>query len=349
MLRYRLWLAGFTRQKIKDFLRTMGWVAPLTVMIWIYAEREQTIESFPMPGDVAVQVISGESGRLVTVVGTAHPSVTLTLSGPQDGLEKVRDQLISGNPRGVTIEVPGYLGLGEHSLNVVDSIQNLSIFKQHGVTVLASQPAELAITIDALAEATVKVQPDAGSQAKLNDFSFDPPEVHVSGPQSLVSRLKDEHHLNVYADLSITDVLAQPGKHDLPDVPLKLEYPDGLSVSPGKVRASLDVRQSDVTYEISSVPIKVLGPPNLLKDYSADIDAPAIYNIDVSGPPDTIQKIKDDQLTLTAVLDVTGAEPDVATTRALDYRLFPADIHVSADSASKTVTFHLRKRDTAGG
>ena len=31
----------FTRENLVNFARTMAWVVPLTILIWVYAEREQ--------------------------------------------------------------------------------------------------------------------------------------------------------------------------------------------------------------------------------------------------------------------------------------------------------------------
>jgi len=45
---------AFGRQQLVDALKAFLWVAPLTILIWIYAEREQlsTQKNFPVPVEV---------------------------------------------------------------------------------------------------------------------------------------------------------------------------------------------------------------------------------------------------------------------------------------------------------
>src|SRR5690242_1264927 len=37
----RFWVHAFSRESLFNFAKTMAWVVPLTILIWVYAEREQ--------------------------------------------------------------------------------------------------------------------------------------------------------------------------------------------------------------------------------------------------------------------------------------------------------------------
>src|SRR6058998_422442 len=60
--------------------RTFLWVAPLTALIWIYAEREQIS---PAP-DVRVQIklVSKSTDRIITVQSPTDRMVSLDIQGP---------------------------------------------------------------------------------------------------------------------------------------------------------------------------------------------------------------------------------------------------------------------------
>src|SRR2546421_2422588 len=64
--------------------RTFLWVAPLTVLIWIYAEREQ-ISQAP---DVRVQIklLSKSTDHIITVVTPTDRSISLDIQGPRASL-----------------------------------------------------------------------------------------------------------------------------------------------------------------------------------------------------------------------------------------------------------------------
>src|SRR5258706_9196582 len=81
-------------QKVVDVLKTFAWVAPLTVLIWIYAEREQSVPysgvSFP------IELRTTDSNRLVTLRDPSDHNVVATLLGPRTAVERVMRELQSG-------------------------------------------------------------------------------------------------------------------------------------------------------------------------------------------------------------------------------------------------------------
>src|SRR5213595_2181335 len=56
----------FNKEQLISGLRSLIWVAPLTVLIWIYAEREQIITT-PTPLYIPIQVVSTDPDRVVTL------------------------------------------------------------------------------------------------------------------------------------------------------------------------------------------------------------------------------------------------------------------------------------------
>ena len=74
-----------------DVLRTLAWVVPLTLLIWIYAERAQstTITGVTFPIEVK---ISSQS-KVVSVLKPSDKNVVAELSGPRHKLDRLRELL----------------------------------------------------------------------------------------------------------------------------------------------------------------------------------------------------------------------------------------------------------------
>src|SRR6478609_9248925 len=71
----------FSREQLLSSLRSLIWVAPLTVLIWIYAEREQ-VE--PASATFPIEVRSGSPGQQVARLADSRGSTVLaTIRGPK--------------------------------------------------------------------------------------------------------------------------------------------------------------------------------------------------------------------------------------------------------------------------
>src|SRR5438105_4666740 len=101
---WRYFTAGFSREKTISSLKTLAWVVPITLFIWIYAEREQVART-ENPVSVPFDLVS-DSSRIVTLV-RQDKNVMLKLEGPQARLQHVLDTLQAGtNPRGLELQIP---------------------------------------------------------------------------------------------------------------------------------------------------------------------------------------------------------------------------------------------------
>src|SRR4051794_8615574 len=68
--RARSWARrALARDRVVGSLRTLLWVAPLTLLIWVYAEREQTASVANVK--VGIDVTSTDPGTLVTLAPKA--------------------------------------------------------------------------------------------------------------------------------------------------------------------------------------------------------------------------------------------------------------------------------------
>src|SRR5881398_575967 len=82
---HRWWRNNFSRERLIEAAKNLAWVGPLTLLIWVWAEREQTQEI--SLNDVPVQVVSSDPNRFVH----GEAKVALRLKGPQATLDRVRE------------------------------------------------------------------------------------------------------------------------------------------------------------------------------------------------------------------------------------------------------------------
>src|SRR5688572_20598598 len=74
-------------------LKTFLWVAPLTALIWVYAEREQIDKAEVR---VPIALISTSTDRVITVTSPTDRYISLDIQGPKASLEELRDVLAKG-------------------------------------------------------------------------------------------------------------------------------------------------------------------------------------------------------------------------------------------------------------
>jgi len=342
--------ARFTRDNVISNLKTLAWVVPLTLLIWIYAEREQVATT----KDVAVpfDMVSLDPNVAIRVRSPSDQNLILELQGPQARLQEVLSKLRGGLlPQGLRIEVPTSLEKNrEHGLDALSLVRNQKIFVDNGVTVLGCQPARLDIIVDSMVEREAKiVKPPS---AKNLDAAFDPPAVRLRGPLSVFTAAENANNgqLLIWADLRDTVTGGAPG-HYAKDVALR--RPPGLederiTVSgPATINASIDVRKADKTKLIRSMVITATGPASMWDKYTLKWIKPedgVLKNVTVSGPPETIDML--DQLEQpTARLVVKPQDVGEVRTRVVKYDL-PEGVNVADDDKNRTVDFRLVDRAT---
>lgn len=337
----RIWRLRFTRQKFIHVLKSLVWVVPLTVLIWIYAEREQILTPTK---NVLIQFYSSDKSKIVLPgSNTGSPQVVLKLSGRADSLEQFNEQLGSG----IQLDVAD-IGIGTNiPVNILSRhLENLPLFKALGISVTESTPEYLPVTVDNLDQISVPVQPPP-DVTNVSSATFDPGEVQVSGPQSLLNLRKN----TLKAQADIRDAAKNlTGSQVLTDVPLHLSDPDPhFTFSPTKVKATLDIRPAAVKGTLASVLVLVQAPPALLEEYYVKVE-PTHANVVVTGPAETISRLTDQLATpQRAILNITNEDKSPGEhARALDYHLLPADVKVAPESAAEPVTFTLVPRGSNG-
>lgn len=350
-----------------DGLRTLLWVCPLTVMIWVYAEREQ-IDKRTLNG-VPVTVVTGDPGRIVASVNRSStpPTVSLIVSGPKEAIERVQERLLRGTDEADRVRI--VLGnrsgaVGEHPVQVASEVFNLPIFRQNGITVEDAQPPDLLVSVAQMEEATLPVVLSDDARRRLNldgAAQFEPPKVRVRAPYAVLHPLNRPAPAALYANLpDDADALLKPvGLHE--KVLLQLAMPgaardDHVTLSPATVSARFTVRAAEKTHRLPRTPVWVLAAPELTHDFDV-VDYPLAIPIDVVGPPDVIDQLardtdpqavpSDPQRVPLAVLTL-GREDVPNRAKAYTVQRLPPGVTV-VPPADPTISYHLEPRKRAAG
>lgn len=322
-------------------IKTLLWVIPITLVIWIYAEREQVVvPNGPNVSGVRVS-IRPIDGLSIEVLGFAEstPTISLQLTGPQQALERVREQLTTRIPLGVNIEL-GNIGVGNSQpINLLDHLASQDVFKLNGVSVMKVQPENLYVNVERKIkkELPVLIPPDIDTLTPETHFT--PATISVSGPESLVN----SSDFRAFANLSSAQVPKKPGPYTLAAVPVKLSLSsDKLQIDPPQVRADLLVRNPDVPFDIRGMYIYVKSPVAMLTKY--DITLPNGETIDethVTGPADKIKLLEDHTFTPQAVLEILP--DDVQTRKQLTY-ILPEGVTVTPEDQKRQFDYTLTRK-----
>src|SRR6185369_2773431 len=100
MSEWRRFQQNFTRENVISNAKTLAWVIPLTLLIWIWAEREQVATTKDEP--VPFELVNNDGERSVTLKPPQDRNVILELQGPYARLQDVLNKLRGGNmPKGL--------------------------------------------------------------------------------------------------------------------------------------------------------------------------------------------------------------------------------------------------------
>src|SRR3954463_483853 len=161
------------RESFVDGLKTFVWVAPLTVLIWVYAEQEQEATD---NGQIAISVHSADPNRIARLGQRSDEWILVDLKGPRSKIDAVKRQLATTT---IPVEVPGGYPVGDVQLATEYYIQNAALFVNNGVKVQNVRPKTISVFVDTYTEVQLPVTPLDGT--RVASAVFEPRTIHVRG------------------------------------------------------------------------------------------------------------------------------------------------------------------------
>ena len=333
--------------RLVGWVKTLAWVVPLTLIIWIYAEREQQAERTDFSFTVQVQLASPQ--HVAKLIYPPDGRIVADLIGPRTGIDALRSEVLQGP---VLLEIPDTLAPGqEHPLPTASLVARAAPFAGKGIQVRKADPPAIRLRVDLLETRELLVQPRPGTEI-IGDVIFTPARIQVRGPAAALAARND---LALFVDLS-PFAGRRPGKYER-DLPLLLppELAGQDITLPPTVHAAVEIKETRQQFIIRSVP--VLGAaPAALAEYEISAAEGFFTNVNVAGPRERIKELEDGTFSPRAYVEVSRDDAFIPATErektidktvsSADFRL-PDDVRVT--DPPRTVRLTIRRREATGG
>ena len=284
-------------------LRTFLWAFVLAVAVWVSAvTAADPDEARPLASPAPIEIVGQDPGLVIT--GAYPQQAEVTLRAPRSVWEKLASE---ENAVRAILDLSG-LSAGQHTVTVQIQIAI------RPVRIITTTPATITIKLEPLATRTLPVDPVLSGELPIGyqagSVSLEPSEVVVSGPESIVSQVKQVHvAVNLAGVREDIDQSLTPQPLDDNNTPLS-----GVTLSPASVHVILPISQQGGFRDMA---VKVVVRGQVAGGYrltSISVFPPVVtvYSSDpqvVNALPGFVE---------TAPLDLNSASNDVATRLTLN-------------------------------
>jgi hypothetical protein len=347
---FRSWLRHtFSRDSFITSLKSLIWVGPLTVLIWIYAEQDQFVTT---DLNIIIAASTNDAARVTRILSPSSDNLRIFVEGPRASTDRVKDLL---QAKAIPITADRNLPPGEHAISIVPELNRLPEVVDSGVTVVRSDPAEIQVRIDPIKKWDLEVRVRSED---LKLFAtppvFSPAKVKLTGPESVVEKVIKQlqaqgQTLDAVANLSAVKAeLAKPGKHPPISVPVMTSVPivdPAVMLEPATVAAYFDVANT-AEHELVLPYVRVLAafPPDVQKaDQYKPVYNSTIAKVTVYGPEQQIALLQEQKYIPAAIFEVSYDSIDNPAPAPLMFQL-PPGVHVSDPDAQRRITYSFKPR-----
>ncbi len=347
--RVRLGSAGrwvrriFSQDRVAGAAKTLGWVAPLTFLIWIYAEREQ-ISKRQLPIPMPITVTSADPRMVVTLLRPQDGMILVDLEGPRSQLDSLDQKFSRGGEVEAVKVVLDKLAKGPREIPTARAVRDDPLFVSRGISVTNCQPPVLQVLVDELEEREMPVAAPS-SVTNLESATFEPSKIRVRAPKRAWERAPADTLMVAYADLASSAELDKPGERQLTGVRVYVPWlrdEPHVTITPNTIKVALEVRQADRQLRLPSVVVYPSGPAFLLRQNRVECPD-TITNVTVVGPPDKIALLeRSDYPKPWALLEVRTDDATGSTRRKrLRIMDLPKGVEPVPEDAQREVEFKI--------
>ena len=326
------------RDKILDVMKTLVWVIPLTILLWVYAERETSAPPEKIIIPIGVRI--GTPDKIVTLIDPADSKITATITGPRTSVDRLKDKISQRPDYPVVVRTLEPSTLAGRTQIPVSVIANDPLFTDAGISVRDISPNNLSVGVDDLVTECLPVRALKTADNLQGEMIFSPSTVKVTAPRLIFdaarAQLTGAEKLAVTADISKLDnYLKDPGTHEnIPGVPISFGPPGDLHVKldQATVSATFVVKERLNEYVVKSVPIWPGGPEGIQKSAAVTLkNGSTLTDITVVGTPAAIDALKEsydrtsDDAPIIAWVYVTSMVPDQTV---IPHFMMPEGIHL---------------------
>ncbi len=252
------------------------------VLLWFFVVLEDKVEK-EVPAEIKIKNIP----QGLILVKKPPEFVMVHVNGPRSILRN-----LERNPLTITLNLEDF-GPGKHLIKIKAKYLNLPA----GLKVIKITPPQIEIVLEKVASKTVPVEPGIyGSPPpgwKIVSIQVKPKKVKVSGPQSVISKLKRVRTKAVDINGATKDIKKE----------VSLNLPPLVKAEPDKVELYVKIVEHIVTREIKDLPVQVLG---LKKKFKIKLYAEKV-DVVLQGPERVLKTLSD--LEIEAYIDVSHLAP----------------------------------------
>jgi len=332
----------FSRESYISSVKSLLWVVPLTVLIWVYAEREQVTTLYNVSINVAPPASS--NAMLVRFAAGTPKMIHAEIHGPQSSVDDVKE-LLEANT--IPLDLDRDRTPGDHLINIANELNKDPRIIAKGVEIRNCSPADVTVTLEPISPVTVDVKPRPEDARGLPQLVFVPAKVTVFVPDSELKKARNEDRLYVYPNLkAYSDVLAQTGEHSQKDVVVAPAFDDPLnavSLAPPIVEMRFNRSSSEDTYDMPTMVVLAAEAHIPRADEVKPEWTTQIEHVKIIGPKELIDALKTNKLPkephATFDVDYSGNEHEAHL-----YYDLPKGLRVSDDDANRTIPYKLVPR-----
>ena len=286
----------FSRKWFYASLRSLGWVAVITFLIWAYADLH-----FTETEQVRVRLVihSASAGNSMIVIGPSEITVTFRVKGNKHSINRLKG-------RRLTYDAARDLGPGIWTdLSVAGLLAGLDELRAGGMEIIAvDEPEKLTIQVERTkAFPNVPVEPDYIGGEPADKAVIEPGKVDLFVPVNpITTDMQAPGSLKVRIDLTGLKQGESIERRFAVQLPPRVV---GAVIRPSSVMVALKVAERPAD-RIFTVPVRVQSPTEWLVD-----DTWARYKLD-----------KKDALEWTKPITVTGNRIDLEKVRPEDVRAY---------------------------
>ncbi|MCD6365460.1 MAG: hypothetical protein J7M14_06250 [Planctomycetes bacterium] len=339
----------FSRQWWFEGMHTAFWVIAVTVLVWVYADREYTGE---MNIKARIRLTVGKNDR-VTLTHSSDVPVDFKVRGYNKVLEQFKRRLIRDSM--IEYDVSD-LGAGDHEIEPAEILKSTPGLEKARLVVLSSSMKAIPFTLEELQERTLQVSFESvGATPVKGSIQIDPPQIAVRATVAAWAKIdlaEDSPKLRT-VQMDLQGTAAGTRQETLNIVPIIAGEP----VRP-------EVTQVTVTFEISErtgkeqipIAVRVLDPPLWLEDgtwsrytLNRKDHSEWLPQITVRGPRIDLDKIRARKSEIDAYVALTEDDKKPIKSwlaRKVTIR-FPDDLDVSLVGPAPIVNFRLVKLPSA--
>jgi len=294
-------------------LRTFLLVAPVTALIWVFAEAESLRATPRLPLELVFAPTPG-SDRIVDVANSTGSGVRVevVLEGSAAALDQAERAL-----RGPVVLTLGVDTVprepGAHLIKLADALAAVPALRDRGISIRSITPDTVTIIVDQLITRDLPVEfPLAGEVDGPPDVK--PRTVRLTLPAADDIRLPTDAAAIAHLDDETWSRLI-PGRRET-ITGVRLALPPGIAGSrharldPPVADVALTVRTRTASIKLPTVPVSLRLSPTEVNTWEVVVPEQdrLLTDITVSGPADQIRQLQDKALTVLAVVSLNFEE-----------------------------------------